>query len=76
MLQAPDFRTQLATIVTAPTDAPAQSNIDNTVPNKHARIEKAAYSNWRDVCAGDVEAVPDQVINSDDVTRCVVRLLT
>ena len=31
---------------------------------------------WRDVCSGDVELVPDQVINPDDVAEFVACLLT
>lgn len=32
-------------------------------------------ADWRDVCSGDVEAVPDQVINLDDVADFVACLL-
>ena len=31
---------------------------------------------WRDVCSGDVEAVPDQMINLGDVADFVACLLT
>ncbi len=40
--------TTIASIGLLTADAPAQSNIDDTVPNKHAWSENAGYSNWRD----------------------------
>ena len=36
---------------------------------------QSSVPDWRDVCSGDVEAAPDQVINLDDVTNFVACLL-
>ncbi len=40
--------TTIASIGLLASEAPAQSNIDGSVPNKHAWGENIGWTNWRD----------------------------
>ena len=64
----------LVTCLAFPAIGLAQSNIDNTVPNKYAWGENVGWINWRDVCSGD-QPPTNGAIDMNDVAPFVTCLL-